>query len=518
MSMDKTLVTIYGDDAGTKRLVKVNSSGYLEVSVVSSSTISAHGSYPHGSALPLSTINPLIIGGHDYSGVFSTLKVDTTGRIRSVIETGTSVIGKVVITDSTGVADAVIATDFGVAPYAVAVAPAGDSTSGFQGQIKSDAEGRAHVRLYGGVSDDELFVTVAVNDTAGNAGALVIGVDENDDYRNFVFDSSTNALLVKTQTTVQCSLYDPLTTRTATIRKVTDVAASDYGLIPLGTDGSNYTSFLTDSSGRLQVRLFDSGGDGLEFYSTSEGVASPKGILLLGYNTSGARLYSIETDASGQIMIGGVIPGVGSSNLGKAEDSVHSTGDVGVMALGIRSNSASAKAADGDYHTFQVDGVGKLWVTGTYNEDGASASGDSGIVALAVRRDTPVDNANVSADGDYTNLLTDKGGLLRETRSHYYTKQMTGTETGASQVVPARNWSLQVVTGTATTWTVLVEGSNDNANWDTMLTHTNATPGDKNNIDMAVTGIKIRRYWRVRVSAISNVAHTLTVYCTSMED
>lgn len=45
-------------------------------------------------------------------------------------------------------------------------------------------------------------------------------------------------------------------------------------------------------------------------------------------------------------------------------------------------------------------------------EDVASAGGDKLFPIGVVRRDTPVANANVSADGDYTNLITDNLGAL----------------------------------------------------------------------------------------------------------
>lgn len=59
--------------------------------------------------------------------------------------------------------------------------------------------------------------------------------------------------------------------------------------------------------------------------------------------------------------IAAIVPGTGATNLGKAEDAVHASGDTGVMALAVRKDTAAAVAADGDYIPLTVDGTGRLW-------------------------------------------------------------------------------------------------------------------------------------------------------------
>lgn len=58
-----------------------------------------------------------------------------------------------------------------------------------------------------------------------------------------------------------------------------------------------------------------------------------------------------------------VIPGTAATNLGKAEDAAHSSGDVGVMALAVANAAMALVAADGDYHPLLLDGRGALWIT-----------------------------------------------------------------------------------------------------------------------------------------------------------
>ena len=110
-------------------------------------------------------------------------------------------------------------------------------------------------------------------------------------------------------------------------------------------------------------------------------------------------------------------PGGGGGGTQYNEDSPHTTGDTGTMALVVRNDAGgSMVGADGDYAPLQVDATGALRVTGggggtQYQEDAAHSSGDTGTLALVVRQDTP--GSLVGADGDYAALQVDATGRLR---------------------------------------------------------------------------------------------------------
>lgn len=60
-------------------------------------------------------------------------------------------------------------------------------------------------------------------------------------------------------------------------------------------------------------------------------------------------------------IIDGMEPGSDAADLGKEEDSAHSTGDVGVMLLAVRKDAAAALAGtDGDYIPLTTDALGRL--------------------------------------------------------------------------------------------------------------------------------------------------------------
>lgn len=66
--------------------------------------------------------------------------------------------------------------------------------------------------------------------------------------------------------------------------------------------------------------------------------------------------------ASTTFAVSGLSSSGAASDLGKAEDAAHTSGDVGIMALAVRKDTASAVAADGDYIPLIVDGTGRLWI------------------------------------------------------------------------------------------------------------------------------------------------------------
>lgn len=111
-----------------------------------------------------------------------------------------------------------------------------------------------------------------------------------------------------------------------------------------------------------------------------------------------------------------IIPGTGATNLGKAEDAAHTSGDVGVEMLAVRSDAGGALAGNGDYIPLITDANGNLRVVASgstvtqYAEDTAHVTGDIGFEMLAVRTDTAASSANTT--GDYATVNNDSLGHL----------------------------------------------------------------------------------------------------------
>ena len=242
-----------------------------------------------------------------------------------------------------------------------------------------------------------------------------------------------------------------------------------------GADG-DYIPVITDASGAAWVHA-------------SDGTVALKGAVLVGNtgtvtlagSTSVVHLNNAGTVAA---ISTSVTPGTGAANLGKAEDAAHSSGDTGVMALGVQKNeNVGLAGTDGDYAPLQVAGSGALFVhvvagtvtssaSGTqYTEDSAHNSGDTGNLVLSVRKNEPA--ASSPTDGDYAVVNTDANGALW-THVNDGTVGLkgavllgnTGTVTlvGSTSVVHVSNAATVTLTGTNPTFqtnngTVSVSGA-----------------------------------------------------------
>ena len=86
--------------------------------------------------------------------------------------------------------------------------------------------------------------------------------------------------------------------------------------------------------------------------------ATPAGTNIIGRvgidQTTDGTTNLVAAKQSGTWNIATVTPGTGATNLGKAEDAVHASGDVGVMALGVQVAAPTAAAANGDYAAVQI--------------------------------------------------------------------------------------------------------------------------------------------------------------------
>lgn len=229
-----------------------------------------------------------------------------------------------------------------------------------------------------------------------DTAAALAGTDA--DYMPFIFTSTG-----KLWTDAAVSAVIPGTGAT-NLGKAEDGAhtSADVGVMALavrtdtaanrsGTDG-DYEP-LQISAGRLWT-------------STTVDAALPAGTNAIG------KLAANSGVDIGDVDITSIVPGTGATNLGKAEDGAHTSGDVGVMMLGVRNDTHSTALAgtDADYTPIGVDSSGKIGIRGTFAEDAAHTSADLGIFVLAVRSDTAASTGGT--DGDYVALITDSAGKL----------------------------------------------------------------------------------------------------------
>lgn len=131
---------------------------------------------------------------------------------------------------------------------------------------------------------------------------------------------------------------------------VTDAGGAHYQRIKLTDGTANSTTVVAAGNGvaanALRVTLA-SDGTGVVGLST-------------GSNAIGKLAANTGVDI-GDVDVTSVVPGTGATNLGKAEDAGHTTGDVGVMALGVRNDAdAAISGTDLDYTPISTTAEGNV--------------------------------------------------------------------------------------------------------------------------------------------------------------
>lgn len=142
---------------------------------------------------------------------------------------------------------------------------------------------------------------------------------------------------------------------------------SSVGL-PVGDAGGSLT--VDQPTGTNLHMVVDSGT--VTTVSTVTSVTAIANALPAGTNAIGKLAANSGVDI-GDVDVTSLTPGTTASSLGKAEDAAHTTGDVGVMALGVRAASPTERSAgptDGDYEPFATNEVGAVWTTPTASANG----------------------------------------------------------------------------------------------------------------------------------------------------
>ena len=185
---------------------------------------------------------------------------------------------------------------------------------------------------------------------------------------------------------------------------------NDSNAVLTSADG-DYSPIAVTSAGIMKVAVNFSAADG--------GSLPTNQAVIAGYD--GTNVQAIKTDVDGNLQVDVLsLPG---SLTGYAEDSAHVSGDIGVLGLVVRNDAGgSLTSTDGDYSPLQVNAAGELRVAasidmpGDYAEDSAHSSGDIGLYTLSVRQDTLA--SSTSASGDYQSFKTDALGRLWMNDTH----------------------------------------------------------------------------------------------------
>lgn len=173
------------------------------------------------------------------------------------------------------------------------------------------------------------------------------------------------------------------------------------------------TEALTSTSGALDVNIAGSTGLGIFAEDTAHTTGDLGQQVLAVRNDAGTTLAGtdgdyapLSLDATGALRVAADISVTNGSD--KVEDSAHASGDTGTYVLAVRQDTLSASvSADGDYGSFKLDSLGRLWTNAQVSGDVADDAADSGNPLKIGSRAVSGALAAVSATGDRADMISD---------------------------------------------------------------------------------------------------------------
>ena len=293
------------------------------------------------------------------------------------------------------------------------------------------AEDAAHTS-----ADTGNFILGVRNDTLAALG----GTDG--DYVPFQMNSS-GALFVDIADGGQLdTIIDTLETTLTAIE--TDAAAIEVLLTAANVDHAANEALLTTidaDTGAIKtaVELIDNAIDGSQMQVDVVAISAQSDGTYIGDIKFGeslpagsAAIGKLAANSGvdiGDVDVTSIVPGPGATNLGKAEDAAHTSGDVGVMSLAVRNDDVAALGgADGDYAPLQVNAAGSLYTKDETGEAGSilvtgttavttTVTANTAFVAIQFIEDTVFDSGN--------------DGLVSSTNELYPSTQYTSTSVDA---------------------------------------------------------------------------------------
>ncbi len=140
--------------------------------------------------------------------------------------------------------------------------------------------------------------------------------------------------------------------------------------------------------------------------------ASPLQVSLANTGANGTPVAVSGTVAVSSVTTA-VVPGTGATNLGKAEDAAHTSGDVGVFALAVQKATPADLAADGDYAALEVS-AGRLWVSESevLVDDAAFTVATSKVAAIGLMADESSPDSVDEGDIGIPRMTLDRKALV----------------------------------------------------------------------------------------------------------
>jgi len=222
-----------------------------------------------------------------------------------------------------------------------------------------------------------------------------------------------------------------------TAQETDDVAIAVGGaLVPIGFAFDDVSPVVVEEGDAGYARM----SANRNIYTTLRDAAGAE----RGANITAANELNVIATAQpgvdlGDVDVLSVIPGVGATNLGKAEDAASANGDVGVAVMTIQDAVLSALpgSIDGDYTQLRVNANGALWVE-TVGAQGGTSAVDDALFTTGTDSYTPV--GGILDETTPNNLEENDGGIVRMTANRaFHTVLRDGAGNERSVNVTASN-------------------------------------------------------------------------------
>jgi len=167
-----------------------------------------------------------------------------------------------------------------------------------------------------------------------------------------------------------------------------------------------------------KIKLFSSDSDSTAGLPDSAGTES--GCLRVTLPTDGTGKVGLNasTNTIGKVLLGA--PDSGAADLAKKEDAASASADTGVGILAVRKATPSnTSSTDGDYEFPQMS-VGKLWTTtgGSVAHDGVVGSNDNPLLMAGEAKEVDGTDPGEVAEGDVTRIKADLNGRVLVNSAH----------------------------------------------------------------------------------------------------
>ena len=156
--------------------------------------------------------------------------------------------------------------------------------------------------------------------------------------------------------------------------------------LPAGTNNIGDVDVATIAAGDTNIGNVD-------IVTIPNTIIAGMATLPAGTNAIGKLAANNGVDI-GDVDVKSVIPGTGSTSLGKAEDAAHATGHTGVAVWGVRDDTLGIfSGTEGDYEPFHMTAQGRLYTSATV--DAALPAGANAIGKLAANSGIDIGDVDI---------------------------------------------------------------------------------------------------------------------------